>query len=156
MRGPKAFSGGPKSGKKNPEFVLDLSAPVRHALQALGVLAARPGLSLSAAEAAKRCGFSDSALTKSFQRFAARGILESRRGPGGGYRLSRTPKDVTLAEVAAALGTGGHQRDRCVLEERACRGSQPCALHRAALEADARFLGALKGLTLADLARRAR
>lgn len=31
------------------------------------------------------------------------GILEVKRGAGGGYRLSRTPKEVTLAQIVDAL-----------------------------------------------------
>jgi len=32
------------------------------------------------------------------------GLLESARGPGAGWRLSRRPEEITLGQVAAALG----------------------------------------------------
>jgi Rrf2 family iron-sulfur cluster assembly transcriptional regulator len=83
---------------------------------------------------------------------ARRGLLEARRGPGGGYRLTAPAADVTLAQIAAALGAGEERRGRCVLEERSCRGDAPCALHTAAVEADACLGRALRSLTLSDMA----
>jgi Rrf2 family protein len=87
-----------------------------------------------------------------FQRLARRGLLESRRGPGGGYRLATPPEMVTLAEVASALGAGDERHGRCLLAERDCRRDAPCLLHAAVIEADGRLVRALQELTLADLA----
>jgi Rrf2 family nitric oxide-sensitive transcriptional repressor len=147
-----AFSSRSESGPVRPEMrLVSLAAPVRHALQALGLLAASPGFSLDAAAVARRGGLPRAALSKSFQRLARGGLLESRRGPGGGYRLTRSPERVTLAEVAAALDEGDRRRGRCLLEEGPCRGDAPCALHPAAAEADALMRLTLERLTLADL-----
>lgn len=139
-------------GDRPPKIqVVGLAAPVRHALQALGLMAASPGFSLDAAAVARRCGLPAAALSKSLQRLAQRGLLESRRGPGGGYRLARSPERVTLAEVAEALDGADRRRGRCLLEEVPCRGDSPCALHPAAVEADAVMRAALERLTLADI-----
>lgn len=132
--------------------LLGLAAPVRHALQALGALAARPDRCLDATSVARRFKLSASALSKSFQRLARRGLLASRRGPGGGYRLAIRPETVTLAAVASMLDANDQRRGRCLLRERPCRKEAPCPLHGDALAAEARMRLALERLTLADLA----
>lgn len=148
----ESFSSGLKSGDKGPDIqLLSLAAPIRHALHALGLLAAR-GEGAGAAQIARALRLPSAALSKSFQRLASKGILESRRGPGGGYRLRLAPAATSLADVAAALEDGAPRGGRCLLEERECRPGAPCALHGAATEADGRLRRALARLTLADLA----
>ena len=124
---------------------------MRHALQALAILAVRPGRSEGLVGIARRFDLPESALAKSFQSLVRAGVLSSQRGPHGGYRLDRLPREVTLAEVIEALGGSDRRRGRCLLEERACPAGGACALHDAAVEADKRMLLALRTLTLADL-----
>lgn len=131
---------------------MSLPAPIRHALHALGALAAEPGAGSRAENMARSLRLPSAALSKSFQRLAKRGILESRRGPGGGYRIAGDPAKITLARIAAALEVEDSRRGRCLLEEHECRGDAPCALHSAAKTADARLRRELSRLTLADLA----
>ena len=52
---------------------------------------------------AKDCSISESLMAKIFQRLANAGILESRLGPNGGFRLSRDPSEITLFEVIRAV-----------------------------------------------------
>ena len=141
-----------KNGARSPDIqTLSLAAPVRHALQALAALAARPETCLDTTAVARRFGLPAAALSKSFQLLARRGLLESRRGPGGGYRLAVPPEALTLASVAEALGAGGERRGRCLLGEKACRSDARCLLHDAAVAADAGMRKVLERLTLADL-----
>jgi Rrf2 family iron-sulfur cluster assembly transcriptional regulator len=42
-------------------------------------------------------------LEQIFQRLRRAGLVESKRGPGGGYRLARLPEQITLADVALAV-----------------------------------------------------
>ncbi|MCR4294349.1 MAG: Rrf2 family transcriptional regulator [Elusimicrobia bacterium] len=124
---------------------------MRHALQALAVVAARPGEALELTGVARRFDLPESALAKSFQALVRAGVLSSRRGPNGGYRLDRPPREVTLAEVIEALGGSDRRHGRCLLEERECSAGGTCALHAAAVEADERMRSELRSLTLADL-----
>lgn len=78
------------------------------------------------------------------------GIVASVRGAGGGYRLVRTPQEITLGEIVTAL-EGTHSPDEIA------EGHSP--LHRALADA---WLGAalahqsfLDGITLADLVEQA-
>lgn len=105
---------------------------------------------------ARKLGLPAAALSKSFQLLARRGLLEARRGPGGGYRLAVRPETLTLAAVAEALGAGGERRGRCLLGEKACRADAPCLLHETAVAADAGMRRTLERLTLADLVADAR
>ncbi|MDP3544060.1 MAG: Rrf2 family transcriptional regulator, partial [Elusimicrobiota bacterium] len=114
-------------------------------------MAARPGEALELTGIARRFELPESALAKSFQSLVRAGVLCSRRGPNGGYRLDRAPKDVTLAEVIEALGGSDRRHGRCLLEERQCSAGGTCALHAAAVDADERMRSSLRTLTLADL-----
>lgn len=131
--------------------LVGLSAPLRHALQALAALAARPAEALELTSVARRFGLPEAALAKSFQSLVRAGVLTSRRGPHGGYRLDRPASEVTLAEVIEALGGSDRRGGRCLLEERQCGAGGNCALHSAAVEADERMRVSLRALTLADL-----
>lgn len=131
--------------------LVGLSQPLRHALQALAVVAARPGEALELTGIARRFSLPEAALAKSFQALVRAGVLNSRRGPNGGYRLDRPAKEVTLAEVIEALGGSDRRHGRCLLEERQCSAGGTCALHAAAVEADERMRSSLRALTLADL-----
>ncbi|MDO8443958.1 MAG: Rrf2 family transcriptional regulator [bacterium] len=52
---------------------------------------------------AKDRSISESLMAKIFQRLANAGILESRLGPNGGFRLSRDPSEINLFEVVRAV-----------------------------------------------------
>lgn len=144
---------GLKNGYKNPDIqLLSLAAPIRHALRGLGYLAGRPEESFRAAQVARALALSSTALSKSFQRLASAGLLESRRGPGGGYRLVQHPSRTSLIQVAQALEVEGRRIGHCALEDRPCRLDAPCALHAAAREADGLLRRELSRLTLADMA----
>jgi Rrf2 family protein len=42
-------------------------------------------------------------LEQIFQRLRRAGLVTSKRGPGGGYRLARPPAEITLREVVEAV-----------------------------------------------------
>jgi Rrf2 family protein len=42
-------------------------------------------------------------LEQIFQRLRRAGLVTSKRGPGGGYRLGRPAEEITLADVAVAV-----------------------------------------------------
>lgn len=75
-------------------IVLDIGF---HAGRAAGELA-------SAAEVAERLGAARRGLEPVLQALSRAGILESLRGPRGGYRLARRPRDIQLLAVLEALG----------------------------------------------------
>lgn len=72
------------------EAMIDLALRERSGPVALAQIAARQGVSLSF-------------LEQLFSRLRRAGLVESTRGPGGGYTLGRQPQDVSLADVVAAV-----------------------------------------------------
>jgi Rrf2 family protein len=81
---------------------------------------------------------------------ARAGLAEARAGRGGGYRLTRRPKDISLLEVVEAA-EGPLAPERCTLRGGPCRWDDMCAVHpswEAATEALRASLGAV---TLADV-----
>ncbi len=73
----------------------------------------------------QRQGISLSYLEQLFSRLRKRGLVDSTRGPGGGYRLSRGAEAIAVAEVIAAV-------DETVDATR-CKGQKNCKDARACL-----------------------
>jgi len=56
---------------------------------------------VSAADIAERLGLARRGMEPLLQSLSRAGLLDSVRGPRGGYRLGRPPRDVRLAEIVA-------------------------------------------------------
>ncbi len=63
------------------------------------------------AEVARRQGLSLRYLEQIFCGLKRRGLVESVRGPGGGYRLCREAEAISVAEVVAAVEAGRPPQD---------------------------------------------
>lgn len=66
----------------------------------------------------ERQGISLSYLEQIFAKLKKSELVLSARGPGGGYRLSRTPAEISVSDVIAAVNED--------LEARKCKGRQNC------------------------------
>ena len=68
---------------------------------------------VSAADIAERAGLARRGIEPLLQTLSRSGLLESIRGPRGGYRLGRPRRDITLADVVrtANADDGGHTED---------------------------------------------
>lgn len=66
-------------------------------------------------------------LAKILSELARSGVLESSRGPGGGFRLSREPGVVVLAHVVNAID--GDKERRCLLGRGKCGENPGCTAH---------------------------
>lgn len=73
---------------------------------------------ITLADISQRQGISLSYLEQLFSRLRRRGLVDSTRGPGGGYRLSRAAEAIAVAEVISAV-------DETVDATR-CKGSKNC------------------------------
>ena len=58
---------------------------------------------VSLAEIARRQDVSQAYLEQLFVKLRRAGLVESVRGPGGGYRLAREPVDIRVSEVLEAV-----------------------------------------------------
>lgn len=85
------------------------------------------------------------------------GLLRSKKGPHGGYSLSRCPTEVTLGEIISALDTARPlvscigQGDACCAE---CEDQDDCRIRAAMTEVQAAATRVLDQTTLSVLAAR--
>src|SRR5438876_607346 len=70
-----------------------------YATRALLALALDGGGPMKAEELARRTGVPQSVLEQVMPTVRTAGIVRSERGPAGGYRLNKTPEEITLERV---------------------------------------------------------
>lgn len=92
----------------------------------------------------------ESFTRKVFQSLVQGGFLQAHRGPGGGYTLTRDPKEISLLEVIQAV-EGEDTFDHCILGFRECGGVNPCPLHHLWVDAKKSLLENLAATTLDQL-----
>ena len=84
--------------------IVDLPEPLLLGLHALVALARQPGTVLSARTIADELGASEGHLAKVLQKLARYSILVPFHGPGGGYKLAKSPQEINMREVVELLG----------------------------------------------------
>jgi Rrf2 family iron-sulfur cluster assembly transcriptional regulator len=83
---------------------MKLSTKGRYAMVALTDLAmVAEGTLLSLAEISKRQDISLPYLEQLFVKLRRAGLVESVRGPGGGYRLAKSPTLIRVSEILGAV-----------------------------------------------------
>ena len=83
------------------------------------------------------------------------GLLQSRRGVGGGYSLNRSPEEITLAQVIRIID-GPLAPIGCVskLAHITCPHENVCGLQRVMLDVRNAVVKTLEGVTIADVCKR--
>ena len=102
-------------------------------------------------EIADSYGISRSHLTKIVQELAAKGLLETTRGRGGGMRLSKPAGDINLGAVVRSTETDFTMVECFDPAMNQCRLSQHCGLKGVLSQAMHAYFAVLDGVTLADL-----
>jgi Rrf2 family iron-sulfur cluster assembly transcriptional regulator len=128
------------------------SKPCEYAIRSLAYLASSSGGTARAEEIAQAEQLPAPVLSKILQELTRKGLLESRRGPGGGFRLARRPELITLRDVVAAVD-GLDQFLECAVGLERCSDDSPCPLHDRWKPLRARFLEYLETTTLENMAR---
>lgn len=83
---------------------MKLSTKGRYAMVALADLALQPeGELVSLAEVSRRQSVSLAYLEQLFVKLRRAKLVESVRGPGGGYRLGRPASEIRVSEILAAV-----------------------------------------------------
>jgi Rrf2 family iron-sulfur cluster assembly transcriptional regulator len=73
---------------------------------------------VSVTEVAERQAISSAYLEQLFSKLKRAGLLQSVRGPGGGYELARPLDEVTVSDIIAAVGEG--------VDATRCHGAADC------------------------------
>ncbi|MCL3881076.1 Rrf2 family transcriptional regulator [Marivita sp. GX14005] len=121
-----------------------------YGLRMLMRMASAPGRAHSTAELAEEFGLSRNHLSKIMQRLAKGGIVDTRRGSGGGAVLARKPAQIRLGDIVRLL-----EQDQplveCFQPGAQCTLDGRCALKSRLRGAETAFLDHLDQSTLADI-----
>lgn len=98
---------------------------------------------------ARRQGISLSYLEQLFARLRRNGLVDSVRGPGGGYNLAREPAKISIAEIVVAIDENIDVR-RCGGRSD-CDDDERCLTHELWTELSERIYQFLEGISLADM-----
>lgn len=133
-----------------------ISQTAKHAIAALSVLAqAAPSRYLGAGEVAAEIEAPRNYLGKLLQSLVAEGLVQSQKGKGGGFRLARSPDQITLFDVVNPIDRL-ERWSNCFLERRPCLAESLCALHDRWAGVRDVYIDFLKSTTLAELPSRDR
>lgn len=113
---------------------------------------ANPDGYLTAAEMADNEKIPYRFLLRVLRKLKRAGIVASRQGIDGGYRLGRPAGDITLLDVVEAV-EGEIRINRCLKDVSLCNGgfAHECQVHQTLLAVQERLLEDLKGYTFANL-----
>jgi Rrf2 family nitric oxide-sensitive transcriptional repressor len=103
--------------------LLKVSEAASLGLHIMALLAAEPEKLLSVREAASALDVSEAHLAKVLQRLAKAGLVESIRGPRGGFLLARSPEEITLLQVYEAI-EGTIIVRQCLFSTKLCDGKK--------------------------------
>ncbi len=118
------------------------------ALHTMTILAGRPDRYLTVSDVATKLPVSENHLAKVLQRLARAGLVESVRGPGGGFVLRRPASEITLLDVHEAI-EGRFVVADCLFSHPSCTGD--CVLGDTLREANTLVHARLAHTSLADL-----
>lgn len=119
-------------------------------LRALMRMASEPDRAHSTADLADEFGISRNHLTKAVAVMASAGIVETRRGSGGGARLAKPADHFALGDVVEVLERGSALVECFARDGGACVITPTCRLKDHLARARRRFLDDLNSHTLAD------
>jgi Rrf2 family iron-sulfur cluster assembly transcriptional regulator len=129
---------------------MKLTTKGRYAVTAMLDLALRYDKgAVTLAEIAKRQGISLSYLEQLFAKLRRSGLVDSVRGPGGGYTLAMEPAKISVAEIIVAINEN-IDATRCGGEKN-CHGDETCLTHQLWEDLSTRIHEFLNGITLGDL-----
>lgn len=104
------------------------------------------------ADISRRQEISLSYLEQLFARLRRAGLVESVRGPGGGYLLAQVPETISVARVIDAVDESVDATRCGGLSD--CQQGDTCLTHHLWCELSERIQGFLDGVTLGQLAAR--
>jgi len=123
-----------------------------YGLRALLHMTSAPGCNtFTAEELAKAAETTTDFMHKILQSLRDAGIVSTKRGPRGGFRLARSPAEIPLLEVVEAV-QGSLAVNRCVLGLDICHRAADCPLRPTWLAIQREMERALAETTLADVA----
>lgn len=137
-----------------------LTSKTKYALHALILLAqAERGESVLIADVARRGKIPQNYLERILLELKMRGVLQSRKGKGGGYALRRRPQDIRIGDIVRLMD-GPLAQVPCVSQTayapcKECVDERTCAIRSVMKDVRDAIANILDGTTLADLVEQA-
>jgi Rrf2 family iron-sulfur cluster assembly transcriptional regulator len=130
-----------------------LSNTSKYAIRAVIYLAlyATSTYKIGIKEISRELGIPMPFLGKILQMLAKRQILESTKGPHGGFALRKPAVDISLMEIIEVID-GIDTLDRCLIRTSACDYKEPCSLHEKLKPYQEGLKSMLRTESIADLA----
>ena len=131
--------------------MIRLSKSTDYALMALADLALLPGReTLSARRVAESHNLPPELAAKVLQGLKKSGIVETRQGIHGGYRLARPPEAIRITEVIESI-EGPLALVECMLDDSTCNLTSTCSVRTPLTRVHEQVLATLSALTLAQI-----
>lgn len=124
------------------------SKKCEYALQAILLMAASEHECVCPAEdISKKLNIPKEFISKILQSLTASGLIESKKGKAGGFRLAKHPSKIKLIDIVEAID-GLDSFNTCVLGFPNCSDKNPCPVHHQWGELRARAFDMLSSETL--------
>ncbi|MBH1974116.1 MAG: Rrf2 family transcriptional regulator [Rhodobacteraceae bacterium] len=121
-------------------------------LRMLMRMAGDPARGFSTSELAEELGLSRNHLAKIMQHLSRAGLIDTRRGGGGGAILERPAAQIRLGDIVRLLEEGQPLVECFGTDARTCSIDGRCRLKARLRSAETAFLDDLNRSTLADIA----
>jgi Rrf2 family protein len=121
------------------------------ALHTMALLAREDHRRLATQEIAERLGASSHHLAKVMQRLIKAGLVESVRGPRGGFQLRKPAAEIKVLDIYEAI-EGCLMEDGCLLGKEVCDAKRECVLGDLVRKVNEVLRERLQATTLAELA----
>jgi len=130
--------------------IVNITEACSLAIHAMALLAKEVGKSHSTRELAAILNASENHLSKVMQRLCREKLIDSSRGPGGGFQLGRPADEITLQEIFETI-EGRLEPQQCLRKQPICHG-KPCVFGNVVRRINEDFLGYLKHTRLSEIA----
>ncbi len=125
-----------------------LSEAASLAIHGLGIVALEADKLHTVRELAGKLNASEAHLAKVMQRLVKTGLVESHRGPSGGFALTKKPEEISLYNIFSAI-EGEEPSECCPLMKDGCSFTQ-CMFNGILLKFQNEFKNYIQNHTLND------
>lgn len=106
-----------------------LSQTAEYALRAMACIAMKKNDNpVSSSVLARATGIPSHYLSKIMRKMVEKGLVDSRKGHGGGFRLAREPGQISFKKILETVDYK-MEADSCVFGWEECDNEEPCPLH---------------------------
>lgn len=130
--------------------MLRLTKLTDYGIVLMSVLADREGERMTASDLSRKTHIPMPTVSKILQMLLHGNLLQSSRGVGGGYRLARSPRQISIQEIIQAL-EGPIALTECNSDARHCEQEDFCAIKQNWQKVNAAVRQALASISLADM-----